>query len=118
MPTSPPQGDTGAVREAARLLANAEHPVIVADRAARTPNGIKLLVELAELLQCPVVDQGARMNFPNTHHLSRAPGVIAQADVVLGLELSDFWGTVNAWIDNGEGGHGIQRSPASRTAPS
>ena len=34
--------------EAARLLADAERPVIVADRAARTPNGIKLLVELAE----------------------------------------------------------------------
>lgn len=110
VPTSPPQGDSGAVKETARLLVNAQRPVIVADRMARTPNGIALLVELAELLQCSVVNQGARMNFPNTHHLSRAPGVIGQADVVLGLELSDFWGTVNAWIDNGEGGHGIQES--------
>ena len=110
VPTSPPQGDTGAVKETARLLANAERPVIVADRAARTPNGIKLLIELAEVLQCPVVNQGARMNFPNTHHLSRAPGVIAQADVVLGLELSDFWATVNAWVDNGEGGHGFNEA--------
>lgn len=109
VPTSPPQGDSGAVREAARLLANAERPVIVVDRAARTPNGIKLLVELAELLQAPVVDQGGRMNFPKTHHLSRAPGVIGQADVILGMELSDYWNTVNAWIDNGEEhGHGIQ----------
>ena len=32
----------GAVREAARLLVNAEHPVIVADRAVNTQNGIKL----------------------------------------------------------------------------
>ena len=110
VPTAPPQGDSGAVKEAAQLLANAERPVIVADRAARTPNGIKLLIELAETLQCPVVNQGARMNFPNTHHLSRAPGVVAQADVVLGLELTDFWGTVNAWVDNGEGGHGINES--------
>ncbi len=110
VPTSPPQGDSGAVREAARLLADAERPVIVVDRAARTPNGIKLLVELAELLQAPVVDQGRRMNFPKTHHLSRAPGVIGQADVVIGLELSDFWATVNAWIDNGDHGHGIQQS--------
>ena len=47
--TAPPQGNSGAVREAARLLANAERPVIVADRAARTPNGIRLLVELAEV---------------------------------------------------------------------
>src|SRR4051812_6346013 len=35
VPTSPPQGDTGAVKEAARLLAAADNPVIVADRAAR-----------------------------------------------------------------------------------
>jgi thiamine pyrophosphate-dependent acetolactate synthase large subunit-like protein len=110
VPTAPPQGDSGAVREAARLLANAERPVIVADRAARTPNGIKLLVELAELLQAPVVDQGARMNFPKTHHLSRAPAVIRQADVIIGLELSDYWNTVNTWVDNGDHGHGIQES--------
>ena len=48
VPTSPPQGDTGAVKEAARLLANAQNPVIVADRAARTANGVRLLVQLAE----------------------------------------------------------------------
>src|SRR5205809_615767 len=82
--TSPPQGDSGAVREAARLLASAERPVIVVDRAARTPNGVKLLIELAELLQAPVVDQRGRMNFPNTHHLYRPPTVIGQADVVIG----------------------------------
>ena len=110
VPTSPPQGDSGAVREAARLLASAERPVIVADRAARTPNGIKLLVELAELLQAPVVDQGSRMNFPNTHHLHRPAAVIGQADVILGLELADYWATVNAFIDNGEHGHGLQES--------
>jgi acetolactate synthase I/II/III large subunit len=109
--TSPPAGDSGAVREAARLLANAQSPVIVVDRAARTPNGIKLLVELAEALQAPVVDQGGRMNFPKTHHLSRPASVIGQADAVIGLELSDYWATVNAWIDNGEQhGHGIQES--------
>ena len=45
------------------------------------------------------------MNFPNTHYLSqtgRAGGLIDNADVVLGLELADFWGTVNSYIDNGE----------------
>src|SRR5689334_1783940 len=109
--SAPPQGETGAVREAARLLANAERPVIVADRCARTPNGMKLLVELAELLQAPVVDQGGRNNFPNTHHLRRPATVIAQADVVLGLELTDFWATVNSFTDNGENeGKGVQKS--------
>jgi thiamine pyrophosphate-dependent acetolactate synthase large subunit-like protein len=109
--SAPPAGDPNAVREAAKLLANAERPVIVADRAARTANGMKLLVELAELLQAPVVDQGGRMNFPNTHHLRSPPTVIAQADVVLGLELTDFWAAVNSQIDNGDNdGHGIQEN--------
>ncbi len=104
--SAPPQGDDAAVKEAARLLANAEHPVIVVDRAARTPNGVKLLVELAELLQAPVVNQGGRMNFPNTHYLSRPATVISQADVVIGMELSDYWGTVNGFWDNGDDGFG------------
>src|SRR5712672_1116005 len=110
VPTSPPQGDSGAVKEAARLLANAQNPVIVADRAARSENGMRLLVELAELLQAQVIDQGGRMNFPNTHHLRRAPTAVGNADVVLGLELTDFWATVNAWTDNGEHGIGINTS--------
>lgn len=109
--SAPPAGESGAVREAARLLAGAERPVIVADRCARTPNGVKLLVELAELLQASVVDQGGRMNFPNTHPLRRPPPVIAQADVILGLELTDYWATVNSFTDNGENdAKGVQKS--------
>jgi acetolactate synthase-1/2/3 large subunit len=100
VPTSPPQGDSGAVKEAARLLAEAQNPVIVADRAARTPAGIGLLVQLADLLQARVIDQGSRMNFPKTHYLSSPPTAVSNADVIIGLELSDFWGTVNAYTDN------------------
>ena len=105
--TSPPQGDSGAVKEAARLLANAQNPVIVVDRAARSENGVRLLVQLAEALQAQVIDQGGRMNFPNTHYLRRPPTAVSNADVIIGLELSDFWATVNAWIDNGEHGIGV-----------
>ena len=94
---SPPQGDSGAVAEAARLLVAAENPVIVADRCARTPAGLKLLVELAETLQAPVINQYGRMNFPSAHPLNqteRSRTLIANADVILGLEVWDFWGTV------------------------
>ena len=105
-PSAPPQGDAAAVKEAARLLANAERPVIVVDRAARTPDGLNLLVEFAELLQAPVVDQGNRMNFPNTHYLNRPANVIEQADVIIGMELSDYWGAVNGFLDNGNDGFG------------
>src|SRR5438045_1645974 len=34
---SQPQGDSAALREAAKLLVAAEHPVIIADRAVRSP---------------------------------------------------------------------------------
>jgi thiamine pyrophosphate-dependent acetolactate synthase large subunit-like protein len=64
VPTAPPQGDSGAVKEAARLLAQAQNPVIAVDRAARSPNGVALLVQLAELLQARVIDIQGRMNFP------------------------------------------------------
>ena len=110
VPTAPPQGDTGAVKEAARLLANAQNPVIVVDRVARTENGIRLLVQLAEALQAVVIDQGGRMNFPNTHYLRRPPTAVNNADVIIGMELSDYWGTVNAFIDNGEHGVGVNTS--------
>ena len=108
--TSPPQGDTGAVKEAARLLVKAQNPVIVVDRAARTENGVRLLVQLAEALQAHVVDMGGRMNFPKTHYLSAPIAAVNNADVIIGMELSDFWGVVNSYVDNGEHGIGINRS--------
>ncbi len=88
--TVPPQGDSGAIAEAAKLLVNAENPVIIAGRLARTPDGMRLLVELAETLQAPVNDQRNRMNFPSSHPLYGG-GSIANADVILGLEVEDMW---------------------------
>ena len=101
---APPAGDPNAVREAAKLLAMADNPVIVADRSGRTQAGVKALVELAETLNCPVVDNLGRMNMPNQHHLCRIGGgnLIEQADVILGLELTDLWGSVNSMDDSVE----------------
>ena len=108
-PTSPPAGESGAVKEAARLLANAQNPLIVVDRTARSEDGVRLLVQLAEALQARVVDLGARMNFPKTHYLSAGLPAVAGADVIIGLELSDFWAVVNSYMDNGEHGHGFNQ---------
>jgi thiamine pyrophosphate-dependent acetolactate synthase large subunit-like protein len=97
--TAPPQGDSGAVAEAARLLVTAENPVILAGRAARTPAGLKLLVELAETLQAAVIDLRQRMNFPSRHPLNqtlRGRAAITNADVILGLEVEDFYGAVHS----------------------
>jgi len=89
---TPPAADPAAIAEAARMLVAAQNPVIIAGRVARTPQGLKLLVELAETLGAPVQDRPfrARMNFPTRHPLYGG-GNIAQADVILGLEDSDFW---------------------------
>jgi acetolactate synthase-1/2/3 large subunit len=99
---SPPQGDSGSVAEAARMLVQAQNPLIVVDRYARTQRGIELLVELAETLQAPVIDQAGRMNFPTRHPLnqsSRRNAVVANADVIMGLEATDFWSALNTMHD-------------------
>ncbi len=91
-PTAPPQGDTAAVEEAARLLVAAERPMIIAQRAARTPKGVTLLVELAETLQSPVENQ-ERMNFPSHHPLAGMGWPGYQPDVTLCLEVNDVSNT-------------------------
>lgn len=100
--SSAPVGDSGAVQEVAKLLIEAKSPVLIADRLSRTQAGMDRLVELAELLQCPVIDQGGRHNFPTMHPLNqglRGRTLIAQADLIVGLELDDYWLTVNSMID-------------------
>ena len=96
--TSPPVGDSGAVAEVAKMLVTAENPLLVTDRVARTPAGLAGMIELAELLRAPVIDRNGRMNFPTRHplnHTERAGAAIASADLIVGLELTDFWSTVN-----------------------
>jgi acetolactate synthase I/II/III large subunit len=96
---SPPAGDSAAVAEAARMLVAAENPVLITDRVARTPVGLASMIELAETLQAPVIDRNGRMNFPTRHPLNmteHAGATIAAADVVAGLELTDFWSSVNS----------------------
>jgi len=93
----PPIGDSGAVGELAGMLVAAENPVIITGRAARTPNGLALMVQLAELLQAPVRDERPvvqRMNFPSLHPLRG--GVVEEADLVVGLEVADFYHQVHA----------------------
>jgi acetolactate synthase I/II/III large subunit len=99
---SAPQGDSGSVAEAARLLVAAENPVIVAGRVGRTEAGAAHLSELAEALQAPVVGAGGGEG-----------GAVGQevqnADVILGLDVPDFWGVVNSYRDQ------LQRSSKPRT---
>ena len=110
----PPQADSGAIAEAAKLLVNAEAPLIVVDRLARTPAGMTRLVELAETLQCAVMDRFGRTNFPSRHPLNqtfRRNAVVGQADVILAIEMNDHWAALNAFSDR------IVRSSRPLTKP-
>src|SRR5258708_29538919 len=98
----PPQGESAAVNETARLLVAAENPILLPDRMTRTQAGVDNLIVLAELLQCAVVDVGGRMNFPTRHPLNqsaRSRAVIGQADVIVALEVNDLYGTLNSYRD-------------------
>jgi acetolactate synthase I/II/III large subunit len=98
----PPVGDTGAVNEVAKLLVAAENPCVIAGRTARTQAGLTCLVDLAETLQCAVVDQTERMNFPSRHPLNqsdRARAAIAEADLILALDVADLYGITHTYRD-------------------
>ena len=97
-----PQGDAGALAEAAKWLVGAQAPVIIADRAVRSQRGVTQLVALAEALGAPVIDLGSRMNFPSRHalcHSDARRGIVRDADVVLLLEVADPFGQFNSISD-------------------
>ena len=98
----PPVGDSGAIAEAAKMLVAAQNPAVICDRMSRTSAGMARLMELAEALQCAVVDQAGRMNFPSRHPLNqgaRRGAVVGQADVILAIEMNDLWGSLNSFSD-------------------
>lgn len=106
---TPPTGDPAALDELARMLVAAEYPLLICGRVARTPATMGRLVELAETLQCGVIDTGRRMNFPSRHPL-RA-GSIAQADLILGIEVDSVFNSTHSLSDR------IQRTTPPTTRP-
>ncbi|MBI4528858.1 MAG: thiamine pyrophosphate-binding protein [Deltaproteobacteria bacterium] len=94
---APMQGNPEALRRAAELLVEARSPLIIADCLGRNPRSVALLIELAELLSCPVIDKGNRFNFPNVHPLDITDGAreyLQKADLILGLDVLDIYGAL------------------------
>ena len=67
------RGDATAIAEAAKLMARAKSPVIIAGDAVPQGNALAELVALAEALAAPVYDEGmaTRAMFPSSHPLYR-----------------------------------------------
>lgn len=106
---APPAPDAGDLRRAARLLLEAEFPVILAGRCATVGESAEEawgdLVDLAEGLGAAVLtDQKAPAAFPTDHYLHQAAPlqrgdpafyeVLRRADVALALEWIDPAGTL------------------------
>jgi acetolactate synthase-1/2/3 large subunit len=99
-PTPP---DSAALDEVARWLVEAERPIVVADLVGRSQVAFDALVELAELLALPVIDPEGEywknaLNFPTRHPLNLSgeqQRLVADADVVLGLECRDLFGILS-----------------------
>ena len=96
-PPASVQANPEALRRAAQVLINAQTPLIIADTLGRNPKTVSSLVELAELLGAPVVDKGARFNFPTAHPLDVTDGardLLQKADVILALDVADLFGSL------------------------
>jgi len=93
------------VAAAAKLLAGAKHPLILAGRCSRSEAGWRARVALAEKLNAPVLTSiKLAAAFPTDHRLHPVPPfqnllpeakqAIAAADVILSLDWLDLAGTL------------------------
>jgi len=104
----PPHGDFSAIKNAAKLLVNAEFPVLHAGGGVLASGASQELVQLAEHLGAPVTTSPrARGVIPEDHELCLlvagfgAMAAQAEADVVLQVGGKfgdlDFWGRPPTW---------------------
>jgi thiamine pyrophosphate-dependent acetolactate synthase large subunit-like protein len=98
LPPAPPAASRQTLQRVAQALLDAEHPVIVADRLGRCAAAFNALVELAGLLNIPVLDQGNRHSFPTRHPMALAEiagEVLGAADYILALDAVDLYGALH-----------------------
>ena len=89
------RADAAAIEEAARLLASARNPIIIAKSSGRDPAAVAPLVGLAEALGAPYFDHWhTHVNFPQDHplHAGYDPApYLAEADVIVAVESDVPW---------------------------
>jgi thiamine pyrophosphate-dependent acetolactate synthase large subunit-like protein len=89
-PPAGPAANPEQLRSAARLLAEAQWPAIVAGELGKNPKALPALLDLAEALGAPVVDADGRYAFPSSHVLNLTVAreeALKNADVVLALDV-------------------------------
>jgi len=84
------EGDSAALREAARLLVQARNPVVLVKGMGRHPEAVQHLVALAEKLSLPVSSNDKYMNFPRMHWAHSNPALNTR-DVILLIDNDVPW---------------------------
>ena len=94
-PASPAAPEPGAIREAARLFARAERPLLIGSRESGGGRDFAHLLRFAERLAVPVVQfWPSRLAFPTDHPLHAGFALdpwLAEADLVLVLDTLVPW---------------------------
>lgn len=108
IPTDPaPSAD--AVDALLSALGGARMPVILAGYAGESESSFAALGEFARLLGAAVIDTGARLALPCDHPLNATgmADVLAEADVVLSLDVDDLCGPLGARFGDGSRPDGL-----------
>ncbi|MBI2531832.1 MAG: hypothetical protein HYW03_06375, partial [Deltaproteobacteria bacterium] len=93
-PASKTQANQASLEKAAELLIDAESPLIATKYLGRNPEAVDHLVELAELLSIPVVQQLNHVNFPTDHPLyvgSQTTKYAKNADLLFFIDIDVPW---------------------------
>jgi acetolactate synthase-1/2/3 large subunit len=93
-PASRMQADADSLGKAAEWLIGAESPLIVTKYLGRNPEAVHSLIELAELLAIPVVQQLSYVNFPTDHPLNlgiQTTKYVRGADVLFFIDTDVPW---------------------------
>lgn len=93
-PATKMQADQASLERTAELLLGAESPLIVTKYLGRNPEAVRHLVELAELLSIPVVQQLNHVNFPTDHPLYVGTQTVKHAkdaDVIFFIDIDVPW---------------------------
>ncbi len=84
-----------AVEEAARLLAAARNPIVIAKALGRDPRAVEAMVRLADVAALPLVDHfHTHVNFPQDHPLHAgfdSTPYLDEADAIVVIESDAPW---------------------------
>jgi acetolactate synthase I/II/III large subunit len=93
-PATKIQADQAALEKVADWLIASDAPLIVTKYLGRNPEAVSFLVELAESLAIPVVQQLSYVNFPTDHPLSlgtQAIKYVQHADLLFFIDTDVPW---------------------------